>query len=314
MTSLGPAVPANWYLLGPARALKSGALQIHALGARELVVWRAKESGQPAAFAAHCAHMGCHLGRGEVVGERLRCGLHHRMIGIDGSFGSAGTGSNGLKQPVLPLAEYCGGLWVRLGDGDAVNSLDRLGLADYAACYAGEHHFPLPWQVLVANGFDCEHLASVHERKLVAPPTLEREGAGRIVLHYHTRPIGRGIADRVTARLGPDGVHGEITCQGGSMMLVRSRLGERRSFILLSFVPTADGGTRVRGIVGTERPPGLVTGLQARIAARLFKAFLYKDLAVLEGLEWHEPASEDTIGDRFTRQLCDYFRGLPDGG
>lgn len=310
---LGPAVPANWYLLGRARDLRRGAMKAHALGAREIVAWRGEASGEPAAFAAHCAHMGCHLARGEVVGDRLRCGLHHRMIAADGTFGAASSGGNGLRQPTFALGEYLGGLWVRLGAADQVIPLGQLGLAQYAACYAGEHHFPLPWQVLVANGFDCEHLASVHERKLLAPPTLEREGAGRIVLRYHTKPTGKSLADRATARLGPDGVHGEIACQGGSMMLVRSRLGTRRSFILLSFVPTADGGTCVRGIVGTERPPGLVTGLQARIAARLFKAFLYKDLAVLEGLQWHEPAGEDSIGDRFTRQLCDYFRGLPDG-
>jgi hypothetical protein len=81
----------------------------------------------------------------------------------------------------------------------------------------------------------------------------------------------------------------------------------------LSFVPTESGGTNVRGIVGIERPDGLWTGLQARIAARLFKAFLYKDLAVLEGLRWHEPEREDSLGDRYTRQLCDFFRSLPHG-
>ncbi|NJO13748.1 MAG: hypothetical protein HC870_00315 [Rhizobiales bacterium] len=204
-------------------------------------------------------------------------------------------------------------MWVRIGDAAHVPPLAALGLDGFAACYAGEHHFPLAWQALVANGFDCEHLASVHERRLLAPPVLEPVGASGMVLRYHTRPTGRGLADRITALIGPQGVHGEITSRNGSMMLVRSRLGERRSFILLSFVPSASGGTCVRGIVGIERPSGVWTGLQARIAARLFKTFLYKDLAVLEGLRWHEPAHGDSLGDRFTRQLCDFFRSLPHG-
>lgn len=305
MTNLGPEVPANWYLLGSTSDLARGGLQAHTIGARQVVVWRGQESGTVSAFAAHCAHMGCHLARGQVVGDRLRCGLHHRMISADGSFGAAG-----LLQATLPVAEYCGGLWVRIG-GAAVPPLDDLGLDGYAACYAGEHHFPLPWQVLVANGFDSEHLASVHERRLLAPPTLERTGAAGIVLRYHTRPIGRGLADRITRLIGPDGVHGEITSRNGALMLVRSRVGKRRNFILLSFVPTASGGTCVRGIVGTEEPSSLWPRLQARLAARLFKAFLYKDLAVLEGLAWHEPARDDSLGDRFTRELCDFFRGLP---
>jgi nitrite reductase/ring-hydroxylating ferredoxin subunit len=310
MSDLGPAVPANWYLLGRARDLREGAVAAHAIGGREVVVWRGAEGGRPAAFAAHCAHMGCHLARGEVVGDRLRCGLHHRMIDADGAFGS---GERGLRQPTLELSEYCGGLWVRVGDASDVPPLSTLGLEGFADCFAGAHQFPLSWQALVANGFDCEHLASVHERRLLSPPTLEPMGATGMVLRYHTHPTGRGLADRITARLGPDGVHGEITCRNGSMMLVRSRLGARRSFILLSFVPSATGGTCVRGIVGIERASGIWTNLQARLAARLFKAFLYKDLAVLEGLEWHEPNRDDTLGDRYTRQLCNFFRGLPHG-
>jgi aminopyrrolnitrin oxygenase len=312
MTPLGPAVPANWYLLGRARDLRRGMVAAHTIAGRELVVWRGREHGFATAFAPHCAHMGCHLARSTVVGDQLRCGLHHRLIAADGTFGTGeGGNAGGLRQTRLPLAEYCGGLWVQLGDGDAVPPLDGLGLDGFAACYAGKHDFALPWQALVANGFDCEHLASVHERRLMAPPTLAPAGAGGMELRYHTRPIGRGLSDRITALIGPDGVHGAIASHNGSIMLVRSRLGERRSFILLSFVPIADGGTSVRGIVGVERAAGLWTGLQARLAARLFKAFLYKDLAVLEGLAWHEPAHDNSIGDRFTRQLCDYFRGLP---
>jgi aminopyrrolnitrin oxygenase len=309
MSDLGPAVPANWYLLGRARDLRKGAVTAHTIGGREIVVWRGANNGTPAAFAAHCAHMGCHLARGAVLGDRLRCGLHHRLIDAEGAFG----GEAGLRQPTLMLSEYCGGLWVRLGDAADVPPLTILGLDDFAACYAGEHRFPLSWQALVANGFDCEHLASVHERRLMAQPTLEPAGVTGMVLRYHTRPMGRGLADRITARIGPEGVHGEITCGNGTMMLVSSRVGERRSFILLSFVPTAAGGTCVRGIAGIERASGLWAGLQARFAARLFKAFLYKDLAVLEGLQWHEPERDDTLGDRYTRQLCDFFRGLPHG-
>jgi nitrite reductase/ring-hydroxylating ferredoxin subunit len=310
MSDLGPELPANWYLLGRARDLAPGRIAVHAIGGREIVVWRGRESGAAAGFAAHCAHMGCHLAQGQVVGDRLRCGLHHRLINADGAFGS---GQGGLRQPTLPLAEYGGGLWVRIGAAADVPPLAVLGLEDFSACYAGEHRFALPWQVLVANGFDCEHLEAVHERRLLAPPTLERQGSGGLLLRYHTQPVGRGLADRVTALIGRGGVRGAIASQNGSMMLVRSRLGERRSFILLSFVPTTGHATIVRGIVGIEGAAGRWRGLQARLAARLFRAFLHKDLAVLEGLAWHEPAREDSLGDRYTRQLCDYLRGLPHG-
>lgn len=310
MTRLGPDVPANWYLLARAESLAKGAVQAHHVGGHDIVLWRGRDSGTVTAFAAHCAHMGCHLSRGEVIGDWLRCGLHHRMIAADGGFGTT-SGGAGLQQKALPVAHYCGGLWVRIGSESAVRPLVELGLDQFAACYAGEHQFPLPWQALVANGFDCEHLASVHERRLLTRPTLDRTGPVSMVLRYHTRPVGKGLSDRITALIGPDGVYGEIDNHNGSMMLVRSRVGKRRNFILLSFVPTASGGTCVRGIVGTEQPLGLWTGLQARLAARLFKAFLYKDLAVLEDLQWREPEREDSLGDRFTHKLCEFFRELP---
>ena len=309
MTGLGPQTPENWYLLGKASALKAGAIASHSIGQRAIVVWRGRDSGELTAFEAHCAHMGCHLARGEVVGDRLRCGLHHRMISAGGSFGQAGTGA--LQQPTLPVREFCGGLWVYCGKDSKRFDLDDLGLASFPSCYAGEYTFPLSWQALVANGFDAEHLASVHERELLDAPTLERMGDGAIELNYRTRPTGKGLADRVTSRLAPDGVHGRIGARNGSMMFVRSRLGKRRSFILMSFVPTAEEGTMVRAIVGVEGERSLAKAVQTRIAASLFKTFLFKDLQVLEDLRWHEPDFEHSLGDRFTRRLCDYFRETP---
>ena len=253
--------------------------------------------------------MGCHLANGAVVGDRLRCGLHHRTIGADGSFG----GSDALRQPVVPVAEYLGGLWAWIGPGAPLHALDDLALGSFAHCSAGEHHFPLPWQALVANGFDVEHLASVHERRLQGTPALERQGEHAIDLTYRTHPTGRGLADRLTRALAPQGVAGEITSLGGSMMLVRGALGKRRSFILMSFVPSAQGETTIRAIVGVERPDNAWGRIQAQVASALFKAFLHKDLHVLDRLQWHEPEHETSLGDRYTRRLCDWFRELPHG-
>lgn len=308
MTGLGPQTPANWYLLGKASALRVGDLASHSIGGRGIVVWRGRESGRIAAFDAQCAHMGCHLARGDVIGDKLRCGLHHRLIAADGSFGQ--PTDEGLRQPTLSVREYCGGLWAFCGAAAQRYDLDEFGLADFPSCYAGQYEFPLSWQALVANGFDAEHLASVHERRLLDAPTLDLVGEGGIELAYRTKPTGRGLADRITGWLGPDGVHGRIAARNGSIMLVRSRLGSRRSFILMSFAPTRAGGTMVRAIVGMEGAKSIARTIQARLAAHLFKAFLFKDLQVLEDLEWHEPQFEHSLGDRFTRRLCAYFREL----
>lgn len=304
VSALGPGLPANWYLLGPAP--RPGRIATHRIGERELVVWRGRDGGAPVAMQAHCAHMGCHLGRATVQGGKLRCPLHFRLIGADGAFSASAR----LHQPTLPLREYLGGLFVWLGNPAAATDLGDLGLAGNAACHAGEHRFDLPWQWLVANGLDIEHLSAVHDRRLLEPPTLERT-AYALAIGYRTTPTARGLSDRIMRRLAPDGIRGRIRALSGTMMLVESQVGRRKTFILLSFLPQPGGGTLIRGIVGVKGAPTLPRRLAAQAARLLFRAFLNKDLGVLDGIAWHEPAHADSLGDRFTRETCDWFRGLP---
>jgi aminopyrrolnitrin oxygenase len=304
--ALAPAVPNNWYLLSPSQQLKSGHIQSHDIGGHRLVLYRGLSTGKPIAMAAHCAHMGCHLSSGAVLGDDLRCGLHFRKIGADGMFGR----DSQLRQKVYQVAEYQGGVFAYLGPETEPPKLETLGIDDCTTSYAGMHAFPLPWQALVANGFDAEHLASVHDRKLREDPTLEIVSPREIRLRYVTQPSLRTLSDRVIGWLAKDGVHGTIRALGGSLMLVESRVGKRATFILLSFVPDSTGGTSIRGLAGVRGKPNLRNRLYARIAAVLFRSFLNKDLAVLERLEWHEPARLESLGDGFTRRLCDHFRSL----
>jgi hypothetical protein len=253
--------------------------------------------------------MGCHLGKGSVVGDSLRCGLHHRLIEADGRFTRDRSGE--LRQETYPAEDFLGGMFVHLGDKSAARPLSEIGIGGNASCYAGEHAFPLTWQALVANGLDIEHLSAVHDRTLQAKPLIDRPRGDEFRLRYVTRPSGTKIADRVINWLAPDGVHGSIRCISGTMMLVESRIGRRETFILMSFCPDGAGGTRIRGIVGRKGQPNLGNHLSARIARSLFKAFLYKDLDVLEGLRWHEPAHEHSFGDRAMREVASYFRQRP---
>ncbi len=308
MTGLGPQLPRNWYLLGPARRFAPGTVTTHAIASRELVVWRGRDGGAPVVMDAHCAHMGCHLGKAAVLGQSLRCPLHYRMIGADGGFvGHAGT----LRQARYPAREFLGGLFVFLGDPDEAWDLGALVLDGNASCHAGEHRFALPWQWLVANGLDIEHLSSVHDRRLLEPPTMTRDGNAMLRIDYRTLPMASGLSDRIMARLAGNGIHGTIRLLAGSMMLVEAEVGRRRTFILLSFLPQPGEMTLIRGIVGVKGRPGLANRLSARVAKLLFKAFLRKDLGVLDGMKWHEPAHAHSPGDGFTQAACAFFRDLP---
>jgi nitrite reductase/ring-hydroxylating ferredoxin subunit len=308
MTALGPKVPQNWYLLGSAN-LAPGTVVSYTIDDRELVVYRSEDGGRLVAMGGHCAHMGCHLGKATVRGERLRCPLHFRQIEADGRFARNPDGA--MRQATYPLRVFMGGLFVFLGDPGTGTDLTDLALEGSASCYAGEYRFPLPWQWLVANGLDIEHLSSVHDRRLLEPATLTRENDRMLCVRYLTSPTSKKLSDRIMAWAARDGIRGCIRSVAGSLLLVETRIGSRETFILLSFVPQPDGGTWVRGIVGIKGRPGLINRLSVRVARMLFKAFLYKDLGVLEGMQWHEPSQIDGPGDNFTRQSCAFFRELP---
>jgi hypothetical protein len=204
-----------------------------------------------------------------------------------------------------------GGVFVFLGDPGTALDLTELALEGSASCYAGEYRFALPWQWLVANGLDIEHLSSVHDRRLLEPATLTRENDRTLCVRYLTSPTAKKLSDRIMTWVAPEGIHGCIRSLSGSMLLIETRIGSREPFILMSFVPQDDGGTLVRGIVGIKGRPGLMNKLSVRVARALFKAFLYKDLGVLEKMQWHEPSQIDGPGDTFTRQSCAFFRELP---
>ena len=96
------------------------------------------------------------------------------------------------------------------------------------------------------------------------------------------------------------------------MMLVESKVGRRRTFVILSMCPDGRAGSTIRAVVGVAGAPDrLMVRISARLSAWLFHAFLQKDVGILQQMDWHEPEVELTQGDAFTRRLCGFFRSLP---
>src|SRR5436190_4000109 len=77
-----PKFPASWYLFTQIDELRKGPLTKTILG-RRLVAFRT-ESGRVTVLEAQCSHLGADLGRGDVVGETIRCPFHHWRFGCDG--------------------------------------------------------------------------------------------------------------------------------------------------------------------------------------------------------------------------------------
>lgn len=307
-----PAVPENWYLLASSAKLRPGRVFAGSVGGTEIVLMRSPAKTLTA-YAAHCAHMGCHLRHASVEAQGLRCALHRRLIGKDGAFHDAESASHRLTQRTYPVVEQYGAIFVWLGNGAApALPLPRLATGDsFAARPVGTFKTKTDWGSLLANGFDMEHLATVHRRRLIEAAEVTQPTADSFRLSYRSRVIGTRIQDRIVKRLSGNEVHASMTSWRGSMMFVESTLGRRRSFFILSMSPRPEGGTEVRSIVGVIRHrASLLDAARLRLTSAMFKTFLSDDFQVLDGLRWHPPAATEAATDRNLQDLATFLSNL----
>ncbi len=294
--------------MGRSSKLKPGKIAPASLGDHQIVLFRGSDDKQVHALAAHCIHMGCHLKAGKVIGDHIRCPLHFRQF--DGS-GKCRTVEM-PAQPTYPAIERFGAIFVFLGKGPVPEfptpyqqSPDR-----FATLTTRPFEFALPWYALIANGCDLDHLQTVHQRRLKEPPEVGALSPGIFRIRYRTEVVGSSLADRLVRRISGGEIRATISCFGGSLMLVESQLGKRKSFLLLSMRPKRDG-TSIQGIVGLRRRGSkLVSVMSVHVAGWLFLSFLKRDLAILDDLKLHRPAPALSDGDRYMSQLFDYFNSL----
>jgi nitrite reductase/ring-hydroxylating ferredoxin subunit len=110
-----PPFPRGWYAVAFSEELRAKEVRTVRFLGRDLVLWRG-ESGQAVAMDPYCPHLGAHLGvGGEVVGDSLRCPMHHFCFDGAGACVSTpyGTKLPSGRAPTLPLVERGGFLFLR---------------------------------------------------------------------------------------------------------------------------------------------------------------------------------------------------------
>jgi len=305
-----PARLRSWYAVCPSKALRPGQVMGWSLAGRELVLFRT-QGGQVQALAAHCPHMGAHLARGTVIGEHLRCPLHH--LSFDGGgVCRAAPGRPGLAalptQRAFPVVERHG--LVLVFNGPVVLfPPPQVGAPELRWRAGSPVSVGCDWLPLVANAFDMEHQGTVHHRALREPPSVERPDPFTLRLRFTSRVTGRALNDRMMKALSRDHIRVTLTLHGGTLLSVESDLGRTRSALLAGFRPDASG---MSVLMSFAAPPGLVpglTGLRLAVSRWLFTSFLRRDLSVLQGMRFHpDGAREDPV----LASLLDFAAQLPE--
>lgn len=293
-----PEWPQGWYAVARARDVRPGELVHGELAKRPFVVFRTAR-GKLVALDAHCPHMGAHLRHGRVVGERLRCALHHFHFDTEGQPDAAACASARRWR----VEEHLGLLFLQLGDHDPgpLPTPDRA--QDYVWTTSRPMELTADWRAMVVNGFDMAHLAAVHRRELLEPARVAiEEGGSRIRLRYTSRVTGRGISDRVMKWLARDRIRVQQTCHG-TVMVVESDLGRTQSTAVLALRPL---GARVRAFAAFGVRPGPFSAARLMLTRWLFTAFLRRDFSVVEDMQLRTD-----VTDHGVRAMDAFLRGRP---
>ncbi|WP_164018076.1 Rieske 2Fe-2S domain-containing protein [Pyxidicoccus trucidator] len=294
-----------WHLVCPSESLRRGQVMGWSLGGRELVLFRGQGGGVHA-LSAHCAHMGTHLAGGTVVGDCLRCPLHHWRFDGSGAC-QADVGARSGQRP-FPVVERFGAILVFNGPV-VLCPPPELGAADLMWRAGPAVTVRCDWLPVLANSFDIEHLRTVHHRELREAPVVERPDPFTLRLRYTSRVTGSGPSDWLMKTLSGNRIGVTITLHGGTLLSVESDLGRTRSALVAGFRKTPEGlSVRLAFAARRGRVPGM-DRLSLAVSRWLFTSFLRRDLSVLHDMRFNAVgAAEDPV----LKQLLDFTASLPE--
>ena len=280
------AIPQSWYRVCHARDLRRQRVISWTLGSRAIVVYRT-EGGRVVAMDARCPHLGAHLGRGTVRGDELQCALHHWTCGPTGVC-RAPSGSGRLSHTVYATAERYGSIFLFAGSEPRFD-VPQLGDDRTAAPPRVLAGHPVlvetSWAALAMNAFDIAHMDAIHHRVPREEPEIRLRGSDCLELKYVSRITGSGLSDRVMRWLSSDRVTATIECWGGTMIVVRSRVGTLESRLLLCLTPQGNHVTVVPIVARPRSGWPIVEALALRIGRWLFTSFLARDVVPLAGMD-----------------------------
>lgn len=304
-----PRAPQGWGAVCASASLRRGEVRRVTLIGRPAVVFRGLD-GRAGVLAAHCPHMGAHLGGGRVTAEGLSCPLH------GWTFDAAGTCRRGAEGRAMcaakmafayPVEERYGVVFAFNGPAPTHPLLDlpagtRTRLGKPVTVDA-------PWEVVSANGFDVQHLGTVHGRAMREAPDFGTDGDSVFYLNYVSRVTGTRLADRVMKRVTDDRIRVRTRCYAGTIFLAETHLPRRVSRLVISLAPTPDGRGTVVTPLFTAEGSGPAARLTLAVASWLFQAFLAPDQEALRDMAFRPPRPSDA--DAAFVAYLDFLRGQP---
>ena len=332
------ARPASWQIFAPSRAVRDRPVSRELFG-RRLVAFRS--GGKIAVIDGRCWHLGADLGGGELVDGCVACPFHGWRFDATGrciSIPAQREIPSAARQATYAAVERGGLIWAFPAERPAFDLPFFEGVPPGGLRFAPPFAFELncPWWMVGTNGFDVQHFAGAHDRRLVGDllVTTPHPFARRVQATFAV--VGRSWRDRLT-RLGAGAfVTMTATVWGGTVALVEARFhsgdradARRVTYGLTTIRPVASVDGSLRTLVGvrvgarcspTAEGVGFhsffrgFSGVQARVKSSFVRAFLEPDARLLDGARY-DPArlvGADRVMIEYLRWLAPVSHGLPE--
>lgn len=178
-----PPIPNGWYALASSSAVGVGESLATIAASREFVVFRGAD-GVAHTVAAHCPHMGAHLGGGEVVGDTLACPYHGWRFDGDGTcveipYNATARIPSKACVPSYPTREVAGMIlfWFHAGGAapayEVPSDLPEESDPEFTGALVHEGELVASLQEMAENNVDYTHFHFVHRREALDDSTSQ---------------------------------------------------------------------------------------------------------------------------------------------
>jgi phenylpropionate dioxygenase-like ring-hydroxylating dioxygenase large terminal subunit len=269
-------------------------------------------AGRPVVMDAICWHMGGDLALGQVVNGRIVCPFHGWCFDADGRCDRKSPQAGPVAQRVFATCERAGRVYVYPGQSADFELPFFTGLTEADICFAPafELEVACPWWLVGTNGFDVQHFAVAHDRRLIEPVRVDSpsRAARRIVSRFEV--VESGLRDRLVRWFNGPEVTMDVTSWAGSLVFVVASFKRSTSYGMVEIIPRpgpcADvpAGTLIRIRIGVRRSTPLDLA-RALIKRHFIRMFLGPDVMLLNQAHYRP----DRLGEP-DRVMIDYLNWL----
>lgn len=261
----------GWYPVCPSKDIAEGEARSFRIAKQRVVIFRT-ETGKLVGLDAFCPHLGADLGNGRVVGENIQCYFHQWEFGGDGclknipcmehlndSFQKVGNRS-------YPVQEEYGHIWIYSHQEAAHPVLKPSGLEneEVTALFLKEVKLFAHHHVMMANGVDLQHFATVHDLDIKFDYDVDENNDGTFVWRLKGKIPQDNLKGKLANYLLGDEFEYHVKFGGGSLVTITYGANAKmlgRPFpslnVLWGCLPQDNGISNVRIFFVCKKRPGL---------------------------------------------------------